>query len=75
MSNIENQWILLTSVNSHSEALVVCSKLNSYNIKTFIRDQHVSTLFGTGISGFKVDIYVLMSEYEKALDTYYDDHS
>lgn len=73
MSSIENSWILLASVNSHSEALVICSKLKSHNIRTYIKDHHTSTLLGTGISGFKVDIYVLMSDYERALDLYYDD--
>ncbi len=72
MSIAENQWVLLTSVSSHSEALVVCSKLRGHDVQTFVKDQHISTLLGTGVSGFKIDIYVLISDYEKALDLYYD---
>lgn len=73
IEGIENQWMLLASAGSHAEALVICSKLDSAGIKTYIKDQYVSTLLGPGVSGFKIDIYVLLKDYEKALDIYYAD--
>lgn len=75
MSIPEDQWLLLTSAGSHAEAMVICSKLESQQIKTYVKDHHTSTLLGTGVSGFKVDIYVLMSQYERALDIYYDEQN
>ncbi|MFN4299370.1 MAG: putative signal transducing protein [Thermaurantimonas sp.] len=75
VKGIENQWMHLASVGSHSEALVICSKLESAGIKTYIKDQYVNTLLGPGVSGFKIDIYVLLQDYEKALDIYYDEVS
>ncbi|KFD38486.1 alcohol dehydrogenase [Schleiferia thermophila str. Yellowstone] len=64
----ENQWVLLTEVGQMSEAAIVCSKLESAGIKTFVKNQNMNTLLGLGISGFSIEIYVLLSDLEKAAD-------
>ena len=59
------ETILLSTVDNNVQASLLQSALRNEGIDSFLRNEHLSTVFGN-IPGFQIEIYVFESDYEKA---------
>ena len=59
------ETILLSTVDNNLQASLLQSALRNEGIESFLRNEHLSTVFGN-IPGFQIEIYVFESDYEKA---------
>ncbi|MCM0720909.1 DUF2007 domain-containing protein [Parabacteroides sp. W1-Q-101] len=59
------ETILLSTVDNNVQASLLQSALRNEGIESFLRNEHLSTVFGN-IPGFQIEIYVFESDYEKA---------
>ena len=59
------ETILLSTADNNVQASLLQSALRNEGIESFLKNEHLSTVFGT-IPGFQIEIYVFESDYEKA---------
>ena len=59
------ETILLLTADNNVQASLLQSALRNEGIESFLRNEHLSTVFGN-IPGFQIEIYVFESDYEKA---------
>lgn len=59
------ETILLSTADNNVQASLLQSALRNEGIETFLKNEHLSTVFGN-IPGFQIEIYVFESDYEKA---------
>ena len=59
------ETILLSTADNNVQASLLQSALRNEGIESFLRNEHLSTVFGN-IPGFQIEIYVFESDYEKA---------
>ena len=59
------ETILLSTADNNVQASLLQSALRNEGIESFLRNEHLSTVFGN-IPGFQIEIDVFESDYEKA---------
>ena len=59
------ETILLSTADNKVQASLLQSALRNEGIESFLRNEHLSTVFGN-IPGFQIEIYVFESDSEKA---------
>ena len=59
------ETILLSTADNNVQASLLQSALRNEGIESFLRNEHLSTVFGN-IPGFQIEIYIFESDYEKA---------
>ena len=59
------ETILLSTADNNVQASLLQSALRNECIESFLRNEHLSTVFGNS-PGFQIEIYVFESDYEKA---------